>query len=248
MNNITARTLTAFRPGGVNLLYLRFVELFSYFAIVFVARLLSDFRYESSALLVLFLGAAIAQYSSEWVCRLLGSMRDWPQERRDSAVMWYSSFVDIAVVVTLIYFTGGIESPFFFLITVPLFFAGNMFPWKTTIKYFLSTSMILIGAMGVLELEGIIPHHSCYWFESGVYQNRHFLAGSLLVMGAFVSLVLFLSSAFQNRLTVTMERLRRSREESESRASELSRLYDISLGINAAMSIETLLRIVAKAR
>jgi len=246
MKDGTARTLSAFRPGGVNLLYLRFVELFAYFSIVFIARLLSDFRYESSTLLFLFLAAATLQYSSEWICRFLGGLASWSNDQRDRAVLWYSSCVDILVVVALIYFTGGIESPFFFLITVPLFFAGNMFPWRTTAKYFLSTSMILIGVMGLLELEGIIPHHSCYWFESGVYQNRHFLAGSLLVIGAFVSLVLFLSSAFQNRLNVTMERLRRKSDESESRATELSRLYDISLGINSAMSIETLLRIVGK--
>jgi hypothetical protein len=44
----------------------------------------------------------------------------------------------------------------------------------------------------------------------------------------------------------SMERLRKKRQESEIRADELSRLYDISIGINAAMSLETLLRIVAK--
>ena len=85
-----------------------------------------------------------------------------------------------------------------------------------------------------------------YSSEPGVFQNGHYLAGSLLVMAAFVSLVIFLSNAFQDRMNVSLERMRRKKQESESRVNELTRLYDITTGINAAMSLETLLRIVAK--
>ncbi|HEX6790040.1 MAG TPA: HD domain-containing phosphohydrolase, partial [Candidatus Krumholzibacteria bacterium] len=59
-------------------------------------------------------------------------------------------------------------------------------------------------------------------------------------------LVIFLSNAFQDRMNSSIERLRKKRQESEVRANELSRLYDISIGINQAISLETLLKIVAK--
>jgi K+-sensing histidine kinase KdpD len=232
--------------GNVDVLYLRFVQLFSYFVIVLVARLLAGFAYRAEALLVVFLGAAFLQYNAGYLCSWWGRFRGWPPARGKSVALWYSSYVDIVVVVALIYLTGTIESPFLLLITVPLFFAGNIFPWKTTLKYFLSAALAIITVLGVFEMRGVIPHHNCYFFEAEVHMNGHYLAGSILVIGAIVALVLFLSTAFQDRLNVVMDRLRRKDRESESRLNELSRLYDISLGINSAISIETLLKIVAK--
>jgi signal transduction histidine kinase len=170
----------------------------------------------------------------------------WSKARRQQALLWYTSFVDVAVVIGLVYFTGTIESPFLLLLAVPLFFAGNIFPWKVTVKYFLSMTLLVTCLLAVLELQGVIPHNGVFFFEPQVYQNAHYLAGSLLVIGAIIGLVLFLSTAFQGRLHVSMERLRRKGRESDVKIHELSRLHDISLGINSAISIETLLKIVAK--
>ena len=122
--------------GQVNGLCLRFVELFSYFAIVFVARIFSDFSYRSEALLIVFRAATFLQYNAEWIWEMLGRRKDWTDEKIKQAVLWYTSYVDIAVVVSLIYFTGTIESPFLLLLAVPLYFVSNFFPWKVTAKYF----------------------------------------------------------------------------------------------------------------
>jgi signal transduction histidine kinase/HD-GYP domain-containing protein (c-di-GMP phosphodiesterase class II) len=230
----------------VDVLYLRFIQLFAYFAIVLVARMLAGFSYRAEALLVVFLAAVFLQYNAGWVCVRWGRWRGWPPARGKSAVLWYSSYVDVAVVVSLIYLTGTVESPFMLLIAVPLFFAGNIFPWRTTVRSFLSVSIFSVAVLAVLEMYGIIPHNNCYFFDTEVHLNGHYLAGLLLAVGAIVALVLFLSTAFQDRLYAVMERLRRKGRESENRINELSRLYDISLGINSAISMETLLKIVAK--
>ena len=230
----------------LSILYLRFIELFAFFMMVFAARFLGDFSYPTNLMVGLFLAAGVLQYSGEWLWNALGDTLNWPRQRRNAALLWYSSYVDLAAVVALIYLTGSIESPFLFMLTIPLFFVCNTFSWKKTVAYFVSTSLAAVGVLGYLELTGAIPHYTVYRVAPGVYMNAHYLAGSLLVMGAFVSLVIFLSNAFQDRMNSSMERLRKKRQESEIRADELSRLYDISIGINAAMSLETLLRIVAK--
>jgi len=244
------------RAGGVpnrsletsplSILYLRFVELFAFFTMVFAARFLGDFSYHTNLMVGLFLAASLLQYNGEWLWNALGDAFMWDRSRRNAALLWYSSFIDLAAVVALIYLTGTIESPFLFMLTIPLFFVCNTFSWKTTVAYFVSTSLAALAVLGYLELSGHIPHFTVYREAPGVYTNAHYLAGSLLVMGAFVSLVTFLSNAFQDRMNSSMERLRKKRQESEMRADELSRLYDISTGINAAMSLETLLKIVAK--
>lgn len=232
--------------GTVDVLSLRFVELFVFFAIVFVARIIGDFTYRSEALLFVFLGAAVLQYNGPWAWRTVGGLRGWNKDRVKSAILWYSSYVDLLAIVTLIYFTGTIESPFLFLLTIPLFLISNTFPWKTTAKYYVGATLLSVGGLGFLEMKGAIPHFTVFVAAPDLYASGNYLAGSLLVIGAFVSLVLFLSSVFQNRVNVSLEKLRQKGRESESKYHELSRLYDISLGINSAMSMETLLKIVAK--
>jgi len=236
----------ALESSSLSILYLRFVELFAFFGIVFAARYLGDFTYRTDILVGLFLVAAFLQYSGEWLWETVGERLGWNKLRKSSALLWYSSYIDLAAVVALIHCTGTIESPFLFMLTIPLFLVCNTFPWKVTVACFVSASLLSIGALGFLEMNGSIQHFTVYRNAPGVYQNGHYLAGSLMVMGAFVSLVIFLSHAFQDRMNVSLERLRKKREESENRINELARLYDISTGINAAMSLETLLKIVAK--
>ena len=60
--------------GAKNLFHLRMVELFAFFAIVFVAREIADFNYRSDLFLGLFLGAAFLQFNGHNLWRLLGSM------------------------------------------------------------------------------------------------------------------------------------------------------------------------------
>jgi hypothetical protein len=234
------------RNEPVNVLYLRFVELVSFFAIVFIAKIIAKFNYRSAELLLVFLSAAFLQSTADWMWSWWGGVRGWRHEKIKWAILWYSSYVDLLVVIALIYFTGMIESPFLFMLVVPLFFVSNVFPRKITATCFLSVAMITIGTIGFLELKGAIPHNNIYTFDVRAFTTGHYLAGSLLVIGAFASLVLFLSNAFQDRFNVYVERLRRIGRESEHKYHELSRLYDISLGINSAISVETLLKIVAK--
>ena len=232
--------------SALSILYLRFIELFAFFGIVFAARFLGDFTYRTNVLIGLFLAAAFLQYNGEWLWEAAGARFGWDKNRRNAALLWYSSYVDLAAVIALIHCTGTVESPFLFMLTIPLFFVCNTFSWKVTSAYFVSASLISLGVIGYLEMHGTIGHYTVYHASPGVYLNPHYLAGSLLVIGAFVSLVIYLSNAFQDRMSTSLERMRKKREESESRANELSRLYDISTGINAAISLETLLKIVAK--
>lgn len=240
------RFISGLRDGTTGLIYLRFVELVAFFAIVFIARLLGKFEYHATALLSLFLVGCLLQYNAAKMWQFVGHRMGWSADQRNYARRVYTSVVDVALIVALIYLTGTIESPFLLLLTVPIFFAGNLLSWKTTVRYLLAGAIAAVTVLSLLEMAGTIPHFTCYRSESGVFLNRHYVAGSLLVISAFISLVVFLSQAFQERVARTLESLRRSGEESRERIDELSHLYDISLGINSAISIDTLLKIVAK--
>ncbi|NIO27907.1 MAG: GAF domain-containing protein [Candidatus Latescibacteria bacterium] len=225
---------------------LRLVELFSFFLIVVISKYFASFDYNSDALLFIFVGAAVFQYYGKGLWEWIGSKRSWARRKVDTAVHWYSSYLDLIVVASLIYLTGTLESPFLILLAVPLFFASYIFSSKQNILYYFCTAIVLVAVLGFLEFRGIIPHHSCYSPQGSAFESGHYYVGSLLVLCAFMGFVLFLSSVFQNRLQLTVERLRKKDKESEDKILELTRLYDISLGINSVITLDTLLKIVAK--
>lgn len=232
--------------GAKSILHLRMIELVSFFVIVFVAREIADFRIESQLFFILFLGAALIQVGGQFLVDYLNHDFEFSTSQAKRALLWYSSVFDFAAVLGIIYLTGTIESPFLFLLVVPLFFVSHLFSWRVTVGGFLVGAVTIVALLGYLELQRLIPHFSCYLFQNGVYLNTHYYVGSLLVLSGFLSLVVFLSNAFQGHFHASIDTLRKKDRETRDKIQELSRLYDISLGINAVMTVETLLKMVAK--
>ena len=246
MRNIVEANLLSLRSGNTgdtNVLKLRMVELLVFFVIVFTAREIADFEYKSDLMLSLFLCAMILQAAGQI---FLGRKSGDASEYLNEILLWYSSLVDTAVVLGIVYLTGTVESPFLFLLVVPLFFASHIFSKRVTMGVFLTAAVGGTALLGYLELKQVIPHFNCYSFMNGAYLNTHYMIGSLLVLGGFLSLIVFLSNAFQAHFLNSLDVLRRRDQESHDKVNELSHLYDISLGINAVMTVETLLKMVAR--
>lgn len=232
--------------GTATLLRLRIVEAVVFFVIVFVARDIAGFTYPTLPLLLLF-GCGLAMQLFGPLMTTLGERRmGLESDRADSVLITYSSVIDILLAVGIVYLTGTIESPFLFLLVVPLFFVSHLFSRQISVGIFLTGTIASVGLLGYLEHAGLIIHFSCYATPNGMYLNPIYLLGTLLVMGGFLSLVMFLSNTFQDHFHHSMDSLRRQDMESRSRIEDLSRLYDISLGINAVITVETLLKMVAK--
>jgi len=232
--------------GPAGLFRLRLAQLFSYFVIIVVAKYLADFDYNSDLLLLIFCCAAVLQFYGREIWRFTGERCAWKRSRIDAAVLIQSSYFDLIVVLLLIYLTGTIESPFLLLLTVPLFFASYTFSSKITISSLFGTAIVSVAVLGSLEAQGIVPHHASYVPVRDVFLNGPYYIGSLLVLGSILALVLYLSYAFQDKVQFSVDRLQKIGRESEERIVELARLYDISLGVNSVMTLDTLLKIIAK--
>jgi K+-sensing histidine kinase KdpD len=232
--------------GAAGLFRLRLVQLFSYFVIVVTAKYFVNFEYNSDLILLVFCSAAVLQFYCRDMWQLIGGRCNWKRSKIDASILVQSSYLDLIVVLSLIYLTGTIESPFLLLLTVPLFFASYTFSSKITISSLFGTAIIAIATLGCMEVQGIIPHHASFSPTRNIFLDGPYYVGSLLVLGAILALVLYLSYAFQDKIQFNVSRLQKIGRESEERIVELARLYDISLGVNSVMTLDTLLKIIAK--
>jgi hypothetical protein len=143
------------------------IEIIAFAAIVFGARQIADFRLQTSVFVILFLSAAMLQVAGRMLPELWrnhgGRPTNW-----NVVTVWYSSIVDFMTVVGIVYLTGTIESPFLFLLVVPLFFVCHIFSRRKSIGTFLLGVVGSVAAVGYLEMRQIIPHFSCYPFGNVV--------------------------------------------------------------------------------
>jgi signal transduction histidine kinase len=231
-------------PPLVSIPQARLIELVAMFAILYVAREIAGFTYHTGLVVGVFLGAAFLNVS---ISSVRGILRNHGLAVAEQRVWsWLAVMIDLATVMTLIYLTGSANSPFMFLVVVPLFFAGRLLPAMSAGFAVTFVTIASIAALGLLEYRGVIPHHSVI---SGAFSGPaepHFLIGTLLVVGGFMSLMTYLFGTFYDNFQVYFRDAERRLDSSRKRILELTRLYDISLGINSVISLDTLLKMVCK--
>ncbi len=231
-------------PPLVSIPQARLIELVAMFAILYVAREIAGFIYNTGLVVTVFLCAAFLNVS---VTSLRGIMRNHGSAVGSQRVWsWLAIMTDLATVLSLIYLTGTVNSPFMFLVVVPLFFAGRLLPAMTAGFSVTFATIAVIATLGLLELKGIIPHNSVIAGGFAGPAEPRYLIGTLLVIGGFMSLMTYLFGTFYDNFQVYFRDTERRLDSSRKRIMELTRLYDISLGINSVISLDTLLKMVCK--
>lgn len=224
---------------------IRVVELIAVFCIVYIAKEIVGFTYKTSLVTAVFLGAAFLNLIITGLENIFSSR---PESSESGKRLWECGTVsvDILTVIALIYFTGTVESPFLFLVTIPLFFAGRLLPALRAGLVVTAVTLASVTIIGLLELQGIIPHFSCYSDSAGEVPPLHHLVGTVMVLGGFMGLMTYLFSTFYENFNVYFRNAENRLIRSRHRIIELTRLYDISLGINSVISLDTLLKMVCK--
>lgn len=229
----------------VSIPQVRLIELISIFCIVYVAKEIAGFTYRSGLIITLFLGAAFLNLLAAGLENIyVRHTRGLPAERR--FWLWTTIFIDLVTALGLIYLTGTVESPFIFILIVPLFFAGRLLPTLSAGFKVTAITVAAVSTLGFLELKGLIPHFSCYTGNPAITVDGKYLMGTVLALGGFMSLMAYLFSTYYGNFQVFFQSAEDRLLSSRRRIIELTRLYDISLGINSVISLDTLLKMVCK--
>lgn len=231
-------------PTIVSIPQARLIELVAIFCIVYLAREIAGFTYRSGLVVSVFLVAAALNLAVSGAGGLM--RRHSARARAGNTWSWITILVDLAMVLAVIYLTGTACSPFMFLVVVPLFFAGRLLPAMTAGFTVTFATLAAIATLGLLELRGVIPHFSSYPEGAAGPADPRQLMGALLVLGGFMGLMTYLFGTFYDNFQVHLREAQDHIVTSRRRIVELTRLYDISLGINSVISLDTLLKMVCK--
>jgi len=114
--------------------------------------------------------------------------------------------LDLLAIALLSYYTGGIESPFYFFFVFHMIIGSMILPG--TVVYTLSgVSVLYIGMVSFLELNGIIEHHNFgSLLGTPLYNNTRYIIVFVTAYGIMIFVSVFLSN------NITSAHYRRSQE------------------------------------
>lgn len=122
--------------------------------------------------------------------------------------IYLHSFVDIFVITLMVYFTGGIVSPFYFFYILPIIISAVFLKKKDTL-YIATFSFIIFGILSDLMYLNIIPFYSEIY--APIISLSNFIYNLLMSFIAFSTVALF-SSYYFDKIKKTDEELKNIQE------------------------------------
>lgn len=114
---------------------------------------------------------------------------------RHKFVIYIQLFIDIIIITLIVYFSGGISSPFYFLYILPII-VSSIFLTKRDTFYIAALSFIFFGILSDLMYVKIIP------FYSGIYPISisfgSFIYNIIMSFVAFLTVAIISSYYFEN--------------------------------------------------
>lgn len=123
-------------------------------------------------------------------------------------VIYIQSFADIAIISLLVYYSGGISSPFYFLYIFPIIISAMFLNRRDTL-YIATFSYIVFGVISDLVYLEILPY---YPLMSEVTITLNLFVYNLVMSFIAFSSIAILSSFYFDRIRKTGAELRNARE------------------------------------
>jgi signal transduction histidine kinase len=88
--------------------------------------------------------------------------------------------IDLAILMMMLHFSGGVENPFFFYFVFHMIIASILL--ERTASFHIATfGVVLFAALVICEYTGVIPHHVLWTSGAALYQNATFVLTALVV-------------------------------------------------------------------
>ncbi|HUU26606.1 MAG TPA: HAMP domain-containing sensor histidine kinase [archaeon] len=194
---------------------------------VIVSSILFDLLFDRNLLLLVSSSIFICNIIYLIYYRRLRAIYEQPScHRRVDIFANVQISVDLIILITLIYFSGGAENPFFFYFIFHMIIASILL--STTASYLQATlAVLLFNLMLLFEWLGLIPHHRLFpFFEKAVYDNPIFLLGLSAVFTSTIYLSVYMATSIVSKLRTREGELLELKDSLEQTNLEMHKIYE----------------------
>lgn len=153
--------------------------------------------------------------------------------------------LDWLLMILLVHFSGGIESPLLFYFVLHLILASILLS-RRDCYIFATLATLAVGALAILELRGIIPHVSLGFISAPLYQNGLHIVSILFFFTTSLYGSVYLTTSVIRNLRQKDEELLRLQERLSDAYQFLQTLYAVTRTASSTLNVQEVLNLVAK--
>jgi signal transduction histidine kinase len=186
------------------------------------------------------------------LCNLAFHLINRRLAKSDSQSDIYQSFmigqivVDWIGTILVIHYSGGIESPVIFFFFFHLVIASILFQPRVAIMLSVF-AMALIFSLAGLEYSAILPHYNLAGFlDFPLYQNRLYVAGTLLFFGFTAAFITYLVTNISRHLNQRVEQVVDLSENLQQATNQLQALNSSARTLSSTLELSKVLNLLVQ--
>jgi signal transduction histidine kinase len=153
--------------------------------------------------------------------------------------------IDWLLMILLVHFSGGIESPLLFYFVFHLIFASILLS-RRDCYIFATLATLLVTALAILEGYGVLPHVSLGFVSAPLYQSGLYVASVLFFFTTSLYVSVYLTTTVISNLRQKDEELLRLQHRLSDAYQLLQTLYQVTRTISSSLDAQEVLDLVAK--
>lgn len=195
---------------------------------------------------LIFIGLLIAAYNFIFLQRHKALKRNQAARIKnfgDFASLQF--FVDWLALISLVHYSGGIESPVIFYFIFHAIIASILIPPRTCYIH-ATLGVLLVGTLALLEFYEFIPHVALPGFLLPHYQQPFYVLGTFLFFASAIYVSIYLATSITRRLWYRTRELARLKERLENAYYKTKTLYEISQAVTSTLNFSEVLNTIVQ--
>jgi signal transduction histidine kinase len=153
--------------------------------------------------------------------------------------------LDWLVMMLLVHFSGGMESPLLFYFIFHIIIASILLSPKAC-YFFATLAALAVGALALLEYRGLIPHVSLGFISVPLYQNGLYIASILSFFTTCLYIAVYLATSVTVNLRQKDEELLSLQQRLFSAYQRIQTLYEVTKTVSSTLDLEEVLNLIAR--
>lgn len=153
--------------------------------------------------------------------------------------------LDWLAMILLVHFSGGVESPLLFYFIFHLIIASILLSPRAC-YFFATLAALALGALAILEYEGLIPHISLGFISVPLYQNGLYIASVLVFFTTCLYISVYLATSVTINLRQKDEELLRLQQKLSGAYQRIQTLYEVTKTVSSTLNLEEVLDLIAQ--